>query len=51
MKRIFDLIAAFLRLLLLLPIITLAALMVRSKLGPPILFKQPRLQTFKVFMC
>jgi len=42
MKHIFDLIAAFLGLLLLLPIMTLAALMVRSKLGAPILFKQPR---------
>jgi len=42
MKKIFDLIVTFLGLLLLLPIITLTALMVRSKLGSPIFFKQVR---------
>jgi lipopolysaccharide/colanic/teichoic acid biosynthesis glycosyltransferase len=41
-KRIFDLVVTFLGLLLLLPIITLTALMVRSKLGSPIFFKQSR---------
>ena len=42
MKRIIDLIATSLGLLLLLPIITLIALMVRSKLKSPIFFKQSR---------
>ena len=42
MKRIFDLVIASLGLLLLLPVIALTALMVRSKLGSPLLFQQSR---------
>ena len=42
MKRIFDLVATSFGLLFLLPIITLTALIVRSKLGSPIFFKQSR---------
>ena len=42
MKRIFDLVVTFLGLLLLLPVIILTALMVKSTLGSPIFFKQPR---------
>jgi lipopolysaccharide/colanic/teichoic acid biosynthesis glycosyltransferase len=42
MKRIFDLVTTFLGLLILLPVITLTASMVRSKLGSPIFFKQDR---------
>ena len=42
MKRIFDLVITFFGLLLLLPLMALIALMVRSKLGPPIFFKQSR---------
>ena len=42
MKRMFDLVVTFFGLLLLLFVITLTALMVRSKLGSPIFFKQAR---------
>jgi len=42
MKRIFDLVATFFGLLLLLPVITLTALILISKLGLPIFFKQSR---------
>jgi len=42
MKRIFDLVVTFFGLLLLLPIITLTALILISKLGLPIFFKQSR---------
>ena len=42
MKRIFDLVITFFGLLLLLPLMALIALMVRSKLGSPIFFKQSR---------
>jgi lipopolysaccharide/colanic/teichoic acid biosynthesis glycosyltransferase len=42
MKRIFDLVVTFFGLLILLPLIALIALMVRSKLGSPIFFKQSR---------
>ena len=42
MKRIFDLVVTFFGLLTLLPLIALIALMVRSKLGSPIFFKQSR---------
>jgi len=42
MKRIFDLVITFFGLLLLLPLMSLIALMVRSKLGSPIFFKQAR---------
>ena len=42
MKRIFDLVVTFFGLLLLLPVITLTALILISNLGLPIFFKQPR---------
>ena len=42
MKRIFDLVVTFFGLLLLLPVITLTALILISKLGLPIFFKQSR---------
>ena len=42
LKRIFDLTTAFLVLLLLLPVLMLITLMIRSKLGSPIFFKQSR---------
>jgi len=42
MKRIFDLIITFIALMLMLALIILTALMVRSKLGSPIFFKQAR---------
>ena len=42
MKRIFDLVVTFFGLLTLSFLIALIALMVRSKLGPPIFFKQSR---------
>ena len=42
MKRIFDLIAASVILILLSPLILFTAIMVRVKLGSPILFRQPR---------
>ena len=42
MKRIFDLVATFFGLLLLLPVITLTALILISNLGLPIFFKQSR---------
>ena len=42
MKRIFDLVITFFGLLLLLPIITLTALILISNLGLPIFFKQSR---------
>ena len=47
LKRTFDLVATFFVLLLLLPVLMLIALMVRSKLGSPIFFKQ--YQDFKKF--
>ena len=42
MKRVFDLIAIFLGLPLLLPVIILMAVLVRLKIRPPVLFKQAR---------
>ena len=42
MKRTFDLVVTFFGLLLLLPVITLTALILISKLGLPIFFKQSR---------
>jgi len=42
MKRIFDLVITSFSLLLLLLVIVLTVLVVRSKLGSPIFFKQPR---------
>jgi lipopolysaccharide/colanic/teichoic acid biosynthesis glycosyltransferase len=42
MKRIFDLVVTFFGLLTLLPLIALITLIVRSKLGSPIFFKQSR---------
>ena len=42
MKRIFDLVITFFGLLLLLPVITLTALILISNLGLPIFFKQSR---------
>jgi len=41
-KRIIDLVVTFFGLLTLLPLIALIALMVRSKLGSPVFFKQSR---------
>lgn len=42
MKRLLDIIAASMALLLLSPVIAIVALLVRQKLGSPILFKQVR---------
>ena len=42
LKRTFDLVATFFVPLLLLPVLMLITLMIRSKLGSPIFFKQPR---------
>ena len=42
LKKTFDLTIAFFALLLLLPVLMLITLMIRSKLGSPIFFKQPR---------
>ena len=42
MKRLFDLIIAFSTLLILLPVIIVVALLIRFKLGSPILFTQNR---------
>lgn len=42
MKRAFDLIVSLLSLIVLLPIILLVALLIRIKLGSPVLFKQTR---------
>lgn len=42
MKRSFDLIVSLLSLIVLLPIILLVALLIRIKLGSPVLFKQTR---------
>ena len=42
MKRVFDLIVSLLALLILLPVITITAILVRVKLGSPILFTQDR---------
>ena len=42
MKRAFDLIVSLLALIMLLPIILLVALLIRIKLGSPVLFKQAR---------
>ena len=41
-KRVFDVIVAALALVLLAPLLVLLALLVRIKLGSPILFRQPR---------
>ena len=41
-KRIFDIIASTIGLLLLLPVIALVALQIRRKLGSPVLFRQVR---------
>jgi len=42
MKRVFDIIVSLLALLILSPIIGVTALLIRSKVGSPILFKQQR---------
>jgi lipopolysaccharide/colanic/teichoic acid biosynthesis glycosyltransferase len=42
MKRVFDLIVSLLALLILLPVIIITAILVRVKLGSPILFTQDR---------
>ena len=42
LKRTFDLVTTFFVLLLLLPVLMLITLMIRSKLGSPIFFKQSR---------
>ena len=42
MKRLFDLISAFIGLLVLMPLIVLIVLIVRLKIGSPIFFKQMR---------
>ncbi|MED5512034.1 MAG: sugar transferase, partial [Pseudomonadota bacterium] len=42
MKRVFDFIVAFCTLLTLLPVIAIVALLIRFKLGSPILFTQDR---------
>ena len=42
MKRLFDLISSFIGLLFLLPVIVLMVLLIRLKIGYPILFKQAR---------
>ena len=42
MKRLFDLISSFIGLLFLLPVIVLIVLLVRLKIGSPVLFKQAR---------
>ena len=42
MKRLFDLISSFIGLLFLLPVIVLIVLLVRLKVGSPVLFKQAR---------
>jgi len=42
MKRLFDLVAAIVALLLLWPVLLLLALLVRIKLGSPVLFRQKR---------
>ena len=42
MKRIFDIVASILLLIVLLPVLVVIALLVRLKLGPPVLFRQVR---------
>lgn len=42
MKRLFDLVASIAALILLLPVIVTVALLVRAKLGAPVLFRQQR---------
>ncbi|MFB2813189.1 sugar transferase [Shewanella xiamenensis] len=42
MKRLFDITVALIALLILWPVILLVALLIRLKLGSPVLFKQPR---------
>ena len=42
MKRLFDLISSFIGLLFLLPVMVLIVLLVRLKIGSPVLFKQSR---------
>ncbi len=42
LKRLFDLLAAFTALLLLLPVLLVVAVLVRFKLGSPVLFRQQR---------
>lgn len=41
-KRLFDIIASLLALIILSPILLITAILVRVKLGKPIIFKQPR---------
>ena len=41
-KRLFDIIASLLSLIILSPILLITAILVRVKLGKPIIFKQPR---------
>lgn len=42
LKRLFDFLAAVVALLLLSPVLLVVAVLVRAKLGTPVLFKQPR---------
>ncbi|WP_137790984.1 sugar transferase [Bacillus sp. E(2018)] len=42
MKRLFDFSCAFILLILLIPVLTIVAIMIRLKLGSPVLFKQQR---------
>lgn len=42
MKRIFDLLVSFIALIVLSPIILITALLIRSKIGSPVVFKQQR---------
>lgn len=42
MKRLFDFSCAFILLILLIPVLTIVAILIRLKLGSPILFKQQR---------
>jgi lipopolysaccharide/colanic/teichoic acid biosynthesis glycosyltransferase len=42
MKRLFDIVAAFVLLILLLPLLVVIAVLVRVKLGSPVLFRQVR---------
>ncbi|MFY0741935.1 sugar transferase [Solibacillus silvestris] len=42
MKRLFDFIVSFIALIILSPVIGVVALLIRKKIGSPVLFKQPR---------
>ncbi|WP_107942076.1 sugar transferase [Metasolibacillus fluoroglycofenilyticus] len=42
MKRLFDFIVSFIALIMLSPVIGVVALLIRKKIGSPVLFKQPR---------